>query len=193
MHMKNSLRLLVYVVLCSCVFSACSLSPARYGTRPALGFTDDRTSLGQNNTGTSKGASVRTHPQQVSPTADKATKEGIPSAAQIAAMSTEELEGYMQEKSKQWFFGSGIGKTASNVGIVAAFPPYVFYLLGNAGLQLIGYQSVSVSDAMPEPVRSSALVVYDGVVSVPGMLNAFIFDEHFRDKDHIAKEAEVSP
>lgn len=85
----------------------------------------------------------------------------------------------LQEAGESWFFGSGIGRTAVNVGTVVAFPPYGLYLLGNAGLQLCGFQALYVTDALPTEVRQPVLTVYDGITSVPGRVNALMFNRDF--------------
>ncbi len=78
-----------------------------------------------------------------------------------------------------WVFGGGLGRTALNIGTVVVFPPYAFYMLGNAGIALAGYDPLYVTDALPGPARDGVLGVYNEVTSLPGRINAAVLREHF--------------
>ena len=88
--------------------------------------------------------------------------------------------GQMLERAgEHWFYGRGFGATALTVGTCVVFPPYILYLLGNAGLQLAGYQPLYLTDALPETPRKDLLQTYDNIVSVPGWLSANIAGHEF--------------
>ncbi len=91
----------------------------------------------------------------------------------------EELEVKLQESAEKWFYGRGLGRTMTNVAAIAVFPPYAIYLLGNAGLQLAGYDPIYITDALPGEGRETVLGVYDGITSVPGRVTSTIAGREF--------------
>jgi len=96
--------------------------------------------------------------------------------------SNEELSDMMQDATHDWFYGKGLGTTVLNVGTIIIFPPYALYLLGNAGLQLSGYEPLYITDALPKESKDDVLGVYDMVVSSPGRVTAHLADEEFVEK-----------
>jgi hypothetical protein len=106
----------------------------------------------------------------------------------------EVVKAQLQEQGRNWLYGHGVGRTILNVGTVIAFPPYGLFLLGNAGLQIAGYQPVDVTKAFPEKVSKPLNIAYDEITSVPGRLNAVVAGEQFRDKqinDTLSASGEV--
>ena len=90
-----------------------------------------------------------------------------------------EVPGALAKSGKHWWYGQGVGRTLTNVGLVFLFPPYALYLLGNGGLALAGFEEVHVTDALPVTPREEALAVYDGFTSLPGRFNALVAGEAY--------------
>lgn len=106
---------------------------------------------------------------------------------QPVSKTPDENSSKLKEYKNNWLYGHGLGKTLTNVGMVAIFPPYAIYVLGNAGTQLLGYEPYYVSDALPESTRKPVLKAYNGVTSVPGRISAGIAGEEFREIDEEEK------
>jgi len=102
--------------------------------------------------------------------------------------SPEESEQMLKTTAENWFFGEGLGKTALNVATVVVFPPYAFYLLGNAGLQIAGLEPLYVTDALPDTPREHVLAGYDSVTSIPGRVTALAAGTNFRENNESIKE-----
>ena len=121
-------------------------------------------------------AAAKPHTQTQSfPTAGELIR-GEKQAPSGAAVKQE-----METQGRRWFYGQGIGRTAANVTTSILFPPYLIYLLGNAGLTLAGYQPVYVTNLIPEQPRKHVVGALDAVTSVPGRINAYIAGEEFQD------------
>lgn len=88
----------------------------------------------------------------------------------------------LSDLTNRWFFGQGLGETAANVGITAAFPPYAVYLIANAGLSFTEIGPVRISNALPETVRKPWNKIYDNVTSVPGRITAAVAREKYHGK-----------
>lgn len=101
----------------------------------------------------------------------------------------EELKNELSAAGYRWFFGQGIGRTATNVGIVWAFPPYAVYLVANYGLEAAGYRPLYVTDALGEDVRLGVLTVYDGFTGMPGFVNSSLAGQPYFGRDVWRKEA----
>lgn len=91
----------------------------------------------------------------------------------------EEVRSQFSERGRGWFYGAGLGKTIGNIGAAVAFPPYLAYLVGNAGLSLAGYEPLYVTDLLPEEEGQGVQQVYDAVTSVPGLVAARVAGEKF--------------
>ncbi len=93
---------------------------------------------------------------------------------------TGESDEQLREYGHRWLYGRGMGRSMANIGTVVAFPPYAFYLVGNAGLALAGYEQLHVTSLVPEPARDYILTAYDGITSLPGRLAALIAGEEYQ-------------
>lgn len=89
----------------------------------------------------------------------------------------------LDQYARNWFYGQGLGNTMTNAGTVVIFPPYAFYVLGNAGLSLMGYEPLYITNALPEDSRKPVLKIFNGVTSVPGRINAKVAGEDFQGID----------
>lgn len=116
----------------------------------------------------------------------KTENQAVPSLGQITQkpLSEEESQKLLGTVGENWFYGQGVGETALAAGTVFLFPPYAFYLLGNAVLGLSGYEQMRLSDALPEEERKNWLSVYDGVTSAPGQVSAAVAGREFITKEH---------
>lgn len=94
-----------------------------------------------------------------------------------------------EEFSSAWLYGHGMGRSMLNIGTVIIFPPYAIYLLGNAGLQLAGYDQLHLSSLLPVPAEEIFSGAYNGLTSVPGRISANIAGREF--DDSLAKEVKV--
>lgn len=100
-------------------------------------------------------------------------------SGEVVPPKPEELGYELREAGEQWFFGYGFGRTMLNVGTIVVFPAYALYLLGNAVLQLCGYDGLYVTNILPSKIREPVMQVYDGVTYAPGKVNSFIFEHEF--------------
>ena len=89
----------------------------------------------------------------------------------------------------RWLYGQGLGTSMVNISTSILFPPYAVYLLGNAGLEIAGLQTLYATDALPEKPRSFVLEFYDGVTSVPGRLAALIAGRAYHEKKPLSPAA----
>ena len=99
----------------------------------------------------------------------------------------EQSQAVVKEAAANWFYGQGLGDTALKAGTAVAFPPYLLVLLGNAALSLSGYETVGVSNFLPDAGGQAWGNVYDGVTSAPGRMTAAVAGKEFRTGD-IAQE-----
>lgn len=76
----------------------------------------------------------------------------------------------------------------ANVGTVIVFPPYALYLLGNAGLQLAGFEPLYVSEAIPGKAGKYVKGAYEDVTSLPGRLTSFVAGEEFQAGSEIGEQ-----
>jgi len=97
------------------------------------------------------------------------------------APTPEEYKREMSNLAHGWFFGPGFGTAIFNIGTAIAVPPYAFYLLGNAALEVSGLGAVYPTDLLPDPAANVVGGAFQQVVSVPGRLNSAIFDEPFNE------------
>ena len=112
----------------------------------------------------------------------KAPNIGALARGEVKPPTIEEANKELEKQGGNWLYGKGIGATTLNIATCIVFPPYILYLLGNAGLELAGYEPLYITEAVPEPAQSGVTQVYDDVVSVPGRIAAVTAGEEFRDK-----------
>lgn len=94
-------------------------------------------------------------------------------------VTPDKLEDGFANGISRWFYGQGLGVTTLNIGTIVVFPPYALYLLGNAGLQLAGYDPLYLTDALPEEPRQDVMKIYDTVTSAPGQITSTIAGAEF--------------
>lgn len=92
---------------------------------------------------------------------------------------SEDVKAELNTQLSKWWYGDGVGKTATNVGTIIVFPPWALYLLTNAGISLAGYEPYYITDAFPPKTRLGVLGMYDNITSVPGRINAEIAGKPF--------------
>ena len=92
----------------------------------------------------------------------------------------------LSELGENWMYGHGMGETLVAVGLIAAFPPFAIYALGNAALDLSGYSPLYVTDLLPARQRYAWREGFDGFVAGPGKLAAAIGGEEFRGRRDVA-------
>ena len=111
----------------------------------------------------------------------------------LAAISTrplppEKTTELLGDVGANWLYGEGLGSTAITVGTIVVFPPYALLVAGNAVLALSGYETVQVSDILPESSREDWRSGYAVIASGPGRLSAalagreFVTEEAAREK-----------
>jgi len=132
-------------------------------------------------------SSVSHSPSNVDPTRPPSIPDLLNS--KTPPPTPEQAKAQLNELGRNWLYGPGIGRTVANVGTVVVFPPYVFYLLGNAGLALAGFEPLYITDILPDAPKEQVLAVYDSVTSVPGRTAAAIAGEEYQEM----KEEEVQP
>lgn len=93
-------------------------------------------------------------------------------SGEIQPLALEESKTEFARAGHEWLYGHGIGRTMLNVAGVVVFPPYLLYLLGNAGLELAGVGAVSPSDVLDDKPREHVEQFYGEVTSVPGRIAA---------------------
>lgn len=86
----------------------------------------------------------------------------------------EQLNAELKKAGSRFLYGPGLGRSATNIGAIAVFPPYAIYLLGNAGLSLAGFHEMYITNFLPDTPRKHVLGFYDGVTSVPGRVAALV-------------------
>ncbi len=102
-------------------------------------------------------------------------------------LTPEQSGELLGEVGNNWLYGQGVGETALMVGTSIVFPPYALWVLGNAALDVSGYEPLRVSDALPEQEGKAWKDTYDAVTSSPGRLSASLAGEEFRSQE-VAKE-----
>ena len=110
----------------------------------------------------------------------------------LEQLSRAQADPQMQDKvlksmGQSWIYGNGFGDTLLAAGTVFMFPPSALYFLGNAALDLSGYEPIHVSDALPEAPRQGWNEIYDDVSSGPGKLSAALAGKEFITRER-AKE-----
>lgn len=93
----------------------------------------------------------------------------------------------LKSMGESWIYGNGLGDTLLAAGTVFLFPPSALYFLGNAALDLSGYEPIRISNALPEAPKESWDKLYDGVTAGPGKLSAALAGREFITRER-AKE-----
>ena len=102
-------------------------------------------------------------------------------------LTPEQSQELLGEVGNNWLYGQGVGETTLMVGTSIVFPPYAIWVLGNAALDVSGYEPLRISDALPEEQGKVWKETYDSVTSGPGRVSASIAGEEFRTQE-VAKE-----
>ena len=95
-------------------------------------------------------------------------------------MSPEQAKEVLSEAGGNWLYGNGFGETLLTVGTVLVFPPFGAVILGNAALDIAGYEQVGVSTFLPEQDKQQWLEFYGSVTAGPGKAVAAVAGEEFR-------------
>ena len=102
-------------------------------------------------------------------------------------MPPEQSGAVLKEAGANWLYGQGLGDTALKASTVVLFPPYALVLVGNAALSLSGYETVGLSNFLPEEGAAVWGSFYDGVTAAPGRVSAAVAGREFRSPE-IARE-----
>jgi hypothetical protein len=100
-------------------------------------------------------------------------------------MTPEKADKVLETATTNWAFGQGMGDTAINVGAVMAFPPYLAVVVGNAALNLSGYEPITVSGLLPEEEGKAWANGYDALASAPGRATAAMSGREYRTSEVI--------
>ena len=100
--------------------------------------------------------------------------------AASSSMTPEQAHKVLETSATNWAFGQGIGNTAINLGAVMAFPPYLAVVLGNAALDISGYEPITVSGFLPEEQGKAWSETYDSIASSPGRASAALSGREYR-------------
>lgn len=120
----------------------------------------------------------------------KETPEADLTAVAQNPLTPEETQELLGEVGNNWWYGEGVGDTAATVGTVVLFPPYAALLAGNAALNLTGYESIWLSDLLPEEDREQYRDTYRSITSMPGKANAELAGEEFRNEEEARRRLE---
>lgn len=107
---------------------------------------------------------------------------GALARGEVKPPTIDEASEELERQGGNWLYGKGFGSTTLNIATCIVFPPYILYLLGNAGLEMAGYEPLYITEAVPEPAKGGLNEVYDQVVSIPGIIAAETAGEEFRNK-----------
>lgn len=103
--------------------------------------------------------------------------------------SLRETNAMLAETGENWLYGPGVGETAMNVGIVAAFPPYAALLLSNAALSLSGYETIGVGSFLNEESEREWDHAFDTFVSGPGRVSAAVAGTPYRTREEVTERS----
>ncbi|RMD84022.1 MAG: hypothetical protein D6808_07685 [Candidatus Dadabacteria bacterium] len=103
-------------------------------------------------------------------------------------LTAQDAKEMLKAGAKNWFYGEGLGDTATKVVGSVLFLPYGIYVVGNAALNLAGYKGFYISDALPEPRRKEVKDLYKTVTSIPGRVTATVAGEEFRSEEKIEED-----
>ncbi|MDZ4784570.1 MAG: hypothetical protein SGJ02_00705 [bacterium] len=102
-----------------------------------------------------------------------------------STMTQEEAQAMMETGTRNWAYGQGIGDTTTKVTTSIFFPPAMIYFLGNAGLNMVGYEGLYITDALPKNHSDGFMGVYDTVTSIPGRVIAAFSGTPYRSEEVI--------
>ena len=106
-------------------------------------------------------------------------------------LTPEETDELLSKTGDDFVYGPGLGKTALNVGAVVMFPPYAIYLVGNALLEVGGYEPIEISDALGKEGSANWDSAYEAVISGPGRVTAAVAGREYKDQELIKDETQV--
>ena len=106
-------------------------------------------------------------------------------------LTPEETDELIDKVGDDFVYGPGLGKTALNVGAVVMFPPYAIYLVGNALLEVGGYEPIEISDALGKEGSANWDSAYETVISGPGRVTAAVAGREYKDQELIKDETQV--
>lgn len=103
-------------------------------------------------------------------------------------LSPEKTGELITKVGQNWVYGQGLGETALTVGTIVVFPPYALYAVGNAILDLAGYERMDPTRLLPEKAEKAVNSVYDTVTQAPGRGVAKVAGVPFRDRETIKND-----
>lgn len=104
-------------------------------------------------------------------------------AMQENPLTPEESKELMKDMAGNWFYGHGVGSSMLQVGTIVVFPPYALVAVGNAALNVMGYESIGVGTVLPEDGKKEWDSMYDSVTAGPGRLTSAIAGKEFVTRD----------
>jgi len=117
-------------------------------------------------------------------------KTESPSLNQVIAepLPPEKTGELLTKVGQNWAYGQGLGETAMTVGAIVVFPPYAIYAIGNAIVDLAGYERLDPVKFLPPESQASVNEVYDTITEAPGRGVAKAAGVPFRDKETIKND-----
>jgi len=112
----------------------------------------------------------------------KENKESV-NVKDVKPLKPEESKALIKDVAGNWFYGHGLGNSMLQVGTIVAFPPYAVVAVGNAVLNLSGYESIGVSTVLPEKSKKKWNSMYDYVTSGPGRMTSAMAGKEFVTRD----------
>lgn len=95
-------------------------------------------------------------------------------------LTVQQSEDVLGVVAENWLYGPGLGRSALNIGTIVLFPPYAVYVLGNALLDVSGFQPLYLTDLLPEDERQDYNKMFDSVTGAPGRVTAAMAGKEFR-------------
>lgn len=101
-------------------------------------------------------------------------------------LTPEETTDLLEESTKNWAYGNGLGDSVAKIGASIIFPPFALVWLGNTVAEFAGYQGISKKDILPKKIERA----YTGVTNIPGNIIAKAGGEEFRTTEQAFQEVE---